>query len=174
MGNLPGSRTKTYVNGDPIDPAILNELQDRDVLANGPNTIIVPFTDFCDMGASSGAGAVTQGSDVWSIAGQRSLIAGLRLPPGQTVTNIVAKMQQSVASTASPILTSEPFSASNATFSVEANGATLATTGSVVLTPSVSVSVFVVPTKVYFLRFNTTASAVSTILYAVQLTVIGP
>lgn len=29
MGLLPAARTKTYVDGDPVDPAILNELQDN-------------------------------------------------------------------------------------------------------------------------------------------------
>lgn len=29
MGNLPNSRSKTYVDGDPVDPQILNEVQDQ-------------------------------------------------------------------------------------------------------------------------------------------------
>lgn len=28
MGNLPNSRNKTYVDGDPVDPGILNDIQD--------------------------------------------------------------------------------------------------------------------------------------------------
>lgn len=36
MGNLPFSRTKTYVLSDPVDPALLNELQDQAVGAKRP------------------------------------------------------------------------------------------------------------------------------------------
>lgn len=31
MGNLPNSRSKTYVDGDPVDPQILDELQDVNI-----------------------------------------------------------------------------------------------------------------------------------------------
>ncbi len=34
MGNLPASRTKTYINGDSVDPAILNEAQDLIISAS--------------------------------------------------------------------------------------------------------------------------------------------
>ena len=36
MGNLPNARTKTYVDSDPVDPAILNELQDMAVADRRP------------------------------------------------------------------------------------------------------------------------------------------
>jgi hypothetical protein len=174
MGNLPAARTLTIGTADVVPSALIDELQDRDITANGLSTIIVPFSDFCDLGASSGAGSVSQIGELWQISGQRSLIAGLRLRPGQVVSNLVAKMQQSVASTGSLIMLSLPFAAGSPGFTTEASGATPTTTGSAILTPNTPVSITVTASKMYYLRFNTTASAGTTILWAAQLTLIGP
>lgn len=71
---------------DPVPSALLNELQDRDIVTSGPRDIFIGGDAFFDL---SGAGSATlNNTGSWTIVNYRTIATGLVLPAGTVVNDI--------------------------------------------------------------------------------------
>lgn len=88
MGLLPTARTQTFIPGDPIPAAFLNELQDQ-IIGQKHGTLTVRIPVYPPQ--TTGAGVIT----VFNGSGGNAYEAPVMLPPGRRIKEIRSRIKDS-------------------------------------------------------------------------------
>jgi hypothetical protein len=124
MGNLPTARTITLVNGDPLPPDLINEMQDQfGKLTDDDKPLFIAADGFCLVNAAAGAPALTWTSAgaVWSLPGDNTVSHSLDLRVGTIITGISVSSNRPLLGPATAYLTRRSFGDGGVTFGVVAS-----------------------------------------------------